>query len=209
MKSDAILNMKRQMGWVHKVYVLTFPDGKKYVGQTELDVTKRWRGGLGYKDNREMFDAIVWYGWKNIEKEVVAEGLSAMQADYIERITIDKLCTCDFDIGFNRRRGQQTEGVDFFLMGPMYDDVHSIGVQIVVDEESYMKISRSHSVSGDMSVFGKENVDDFIFALKDTEYISSDCYNLGGVVEELCAQCPESGFEKGLQMRNVFEDMGR
>lgn len=197
MKSDAILNLKRQMGWVYKVYVLTFPDGKKYVGQTELDVTKRCRGGLGYKDNREMFDAILWYGWMNIKKEVIAEGLSAMQADYVERTTIDRLGTCDFDIGYNRRRGQQTDGVDFFLMGPKYDDVHCVGVQIVVDEESYMKISRSHSISGDMSVFEKENVDDFIFALKDTVYISSDCYNLGGVVEELCAQCPNTAFEEG------------
>lgn len=197
MKNDAIQNTKRQMGWTYKVYVLTFPDGKKYVGQTELDVTKRWRGGLGYKDNREMFDAIVWYGWRNIKKEVVAEGLSAMQADYVERTIIDSLCTCDFDIGYNRRRGQQTDGVDFFLMGPKYDDVHRIGVQIVVDEESYMEISRSHSISGDMSVYGKENVDDFIFALKHTEYVSSDCYNLGGVVEELCAQCTNTAFEEG------------
>lgn len=198
MKSDAILNMKRQMGWEYKVYMLTFPDGKKYVGQTRFDVTKRWRGGLGYKDNREMFDAIVWYGWKNIEKEVVADGLSQRQADYIERVTIDKLGTCDFDIGFNRRRGQQTDEIDLLIMGPTYDNVHCISVQIVVDEESYREISMCHSISGDMSVYEKENVDDFIFALKYTEYVSSDCYHLGSVVEELCAQSPVDAFDEGV-----------
>ena len=51
MKPQAVANMQRYYGWTYKVYLLTFPDGKIYVGQTELDVTKRWRGGLGYKDN--------------------------------------------------------------------------------------------------------------------------------------------------------------
>lgn len=60
MEPEAVANMRRYYGWTYKVYLLTFPDGKIYVGQTELDVTKRWRGGLGYKDNREMFDAILW-----------------------------------------------------------------------------------------------------------------------------------------------------
>ena len=44
MTKDVLEKFKKGLGWNHKVYLLTFPDGKKYVGQTELDVTKRWRG---------------------------------------------------------------------------------------------------------------------------------------------------------------------
>ena len=87
MKPEAVANMRRYYGWTYKVYLLTFPDGKIYVGQTELDVTKRWRGGLGYKDNREMFDAILWHGWKNIKKEILADGLSKLQADVMMNLS--------------------------------------------------------------------------------------------------------------------------
>ena len=56
---------------MYSIYVHTFPDGKKYVGSTSLDVKRRWQSGSGYKDQKEMFEAIKSVGWNNIQHQVI------------------------------------------------------------------------------------------------------------------------------------------
>ena len=181
MKPGAVANMRRYYGWTYKVYLLTFPDGKIYVGQTELDVTKRWRGGLGYKDNREMFDAILWHGWKNIKKEILADGLSKLQADYIERKKIDELCSADYEVGYNRRRGNQDEQIDFILFYRDYSEHGSLVRQFTTDEENYLRLKRCGSVHGTFKTYKKTNIDDFIFEIKESVYVTTDMVDMGDI----------------------------
>lgn len=77
------------MGWV---YMLRFPNGKCYVGQTRQRVNKRWaqhkrcseKGGNCWK----LCNAIRKYGWNSVVKQVLAEcpneELDAMEVMYID-----------------------------------------------------------------------------------------------------------------------------
>jgi len=55
-----------------RIYILHFPNGKKYVGQA-LDVQKRWwfHSSAARRSNRLLYKAIRKHGWKNIRKEVL------------------------------------------------------------------------------------------------------------------------------------------
>lgn len=60
----------------YSVYMLIFPNNKVYVGQT-INTQARWSGkGIGYKNNEEMYNAIVEFGWENITKKVIFSDLT-------------------------------------------------------------------------------------------------------------------------------------
>ena len=62
------------------VYMLTFPNGKKYIGITN-NTERRWsNNGKGYKQNQKMYDAIQLYGWNNVKKEILLRGLNYREA---------------------------------------------------------------------------------------------------------------------------------
>ena len=56
-----------------KVYKLVSPNGRVYIGCTEMELEKRFQKGRGYKNNPEMFDDILLYGWNSFEEYVLAE----------------------------------------------------------------------------------------------------------------------------------------
>ena len=57
---------------MYSIYVHTTPDGKKYVGVTGKDnPKKRWKNGRLYRHNKCFSDAIKFFGWENIQHEVV------------------------------------------------------------------------------------------------------------------------------------------
>ena len=95
-------------GNVYTVYVLTFPDMKRYVGMTRQDVKKRWRGGSGYKNQQHIYPSIKKYGWNNIKHEVVLEGANLREAGELERQLIEKYKTQDPEYGFNIKPGGDT-----------------------------------------------------------------------------------------------------
>lgn len=54
----------------YKIYKMTFPNGKIYIGQTKQEICKRWHASY-YRYNKEMYNDIVLFGWENIIKEVI------------------------------------------------------------------------------------------------------------------------------------------
>lgn len=48
------------------VYIYTFPNNKKYVGQTSQTLEKRAKKGEGYASSPAIYSAIKKYGWDNI-----------------------------------------------------------------------------------------------------------------------------------------------
>lgn len=93
-------------GNVYKVYVLTFPDNRKYIGMTRQPIKRRWKA-TEYK-SQAMKEAIAEQGWDNITKEVVAENLSLEQAGKLEVELIEKFKTLDRNYGFNATKGGDT-----------------------------------------------------------------------------------------------------
>lgn len=65
-------NEKVQYGYI---YLHVFPNGKVYVGQTIVPPTQRWgKGGIGYRSQLKMWNAIKKYGWNNILHIIREEG---------------------------------------------------------------------------------------------------------------------------------------
>jgi hypothetical protein len=87
------------------VYMHTFPNGMQYVGITEYGdcPNKRWANGFGYSSNKEMFSAIVKFGWDNIKHEILHTNLPKNEALRIEEQLIAEKGLTQY--GYNRDKG--------------------------------------------------------------------------------------------------------
>lgn len=92
------------------VYIYTFPNGKKYIGQTSTSFERRAENGHGYK-TQLVGRAIEKYGWENIQKEIF-ECNSKEEMDVLERKLIALYKTQDRSFGYNITDGG--EGVNGF-----------------------------------------------------------------------------------------------
>ena len=89
---------------MYSVYILRVPDGRVYVGIT-TDVKRRWNNGNGYRFNQKLWKQIQIYGWDQIEKVIVAEGLTEDEACKLEQEKIKEYLSFDSEHGFNREMG--------------------------------------------------------------------------------------------------------
>lgn len=71
----------------YNIYVLIFPNDKLYVGKTQ-NTDLRWRKGEGYKKQPKVYNAILKYGWENIEKKILYKDLTNCEAKQKENETI-------------------------------------------------------------------------------------------------------------------------
>lgn len=94
------------------VYIHTFPNGKKYVGQTKQNPEYRWNKGEGYKGQPYMYNAIRKYGWENIKHEVIIFNISRKEADKWEDTLIALHRTNEKEYGYNLRSGG-TSGYEY------------------------------------------------------------------------------------------------
>lgn len=95
----------------YKVYKHTFPNGKVYIGITNIGVNRRWRNnGEGYK-GQFVYKAICKYGWSNVKHEVLFENLTQQEAEQkeIELITFYKSNQREF--GYNIANGGSSLGM--------------------------------------------------------------------------------------------------
>lgn len=86
------------------VYIYTFPNGKKYIGQTTQTLEKRAQNGSGYKLQPVVYHAILKYGWNNIQKDIF-KCQSEEEMDSLERELIAKYNTTDREYGYNLDNG--------------------------------------------------------------------------------------------------------
>lgn len=74
---------------MYKVYILEFPNGKKYCGQTKQTLKERAKyDGSGYKKCPKVWNAIQKYGWENVKSTIIADNLTSEEADALEIKTI-------------------------------------------------------------------------------------------------------------------------
>ena len=83
------------------VYMHISPSGKKYIGITKQNTTKRWQNGAGYKTQSLFWKAIKKYGWSNFEHLIIKENLSEEEACKVEMEMIRKYQTYDPSKGYN------------------------------------------------------------------------------------------------------------
>lgn len=89
----------------YKVYMHTFPNGKKYIGITKRNVNERWLNGRGYIHNEHMTRAIKKYGWRNITHEVLIDSLTMSEAEQWETALIAQHRSNDRNYGYNIEEG--------------------------------------------------------------------------------------------------------
>lgn len=95
----------------YKIYLFTFPNGKKYCGYTSQEnIQNRWRGGAGYKKCPLVWRAIQKYGWDNIKKEIIFSFPTVEQALKKEQEIIQKYQLTDSNYGYNLDVGGKPGG---------------------------------------------------------------------------------------------------
>lgn len=95
---------------VWTIYQHKFPNGKSYIGKTSQLPEYRWgANGQGYGDRQPLMkNAIHKYGWDNIERVILEDGLTAEEANIKEQEYIEKFHTYYLDTqgpGYNMTRG--------------------------------------------------------------------------------------------------------
>ena len=90
---------------MYKIYMLSFPNGKKYIGCTKTSLSAR--SGIDGKKYiaKDIKDAILKYGWDNIDKTILKDGLNYEDAKIFEEEYINKYNTRNNDFGYNKHKG--------------------------------------------------------------------------------------------------------
>jgi hypothetical protein len=83
------------------VYKHTCPNGKVYIGITSKPPKSRWNSGYGYCKCKRFWNAIVKYGWNNIDHDILYVGLTKSEAETIEKRLIAECHSTDPDYGYN------------------------------------------------------------------------------------------------------------
>lgn len=97
------------------LYKHTFPNGKVYIGITNQRPERRWRNGKGYlfkNKNTNTYtqpliaNAILKYGWENIQHEILFETLNKQEIEEKERHYITEIYHSNDDkFGYNISNG--------------------------------------------------------------------------------------------------------
>lgn len=92
------------------VYMHIFPNDKVYIGITSTNPLKRWKNGFGYKGQPYLFNAIIKYGWDNIEHKILHTDLSKNEAEEKEIELIAEYQSTNKDYGYNIDNGGNSTG---------------------------------------------------------------------------------------------------
>jgi len=87
------------------VYMHVAPNNKRYVGITKQNPKTRWKNGYGYASSPHFYNAILKYGWDNIEHIIMAENLSLEDACIMEKQLIAEYNLTNRDFGYNECLG--------------------------------------------------------------------------------------------------------
>lgn len=124
-KRNRKVKAKMKSNNTYSVYMHITPSDKIYIGITSRNPVKRWgRNGYNYRSNKHFYNAILKYGWDNIEHVILLTDLSKEEAEKKEIELIKKYNATDSKCGYNHENGGNSIGK------------HS--------EETKAKISESH-----------------------------------------------------------------
>lgn len=109
------------------VYIYTFPNGKKYVGQTIQTLNNRAKQGEGYINSPAVYNAIKKYGWDNIVIETFS-CTSKQEMNELEQHYIKLYNTTNNQYGYNLTvGGEGFPRLDRELICNLWNEGLSIG----------------------------------------------------------------------------------
>lgn len=129
------------------VYEHISPSGKRYIGITSNNPSRRWgSNGQGYSKQPKFFNAILKYGWDNFQHNILYSDLTENEASQKEQElikyynTIENGYNCESGGLTNKQHSQETiEKLRQLNLGknnPNYGKIAS--------EETQLKLSKSH-----------------------------------------------------------------
>lgn len=161
------------------VYTHIFPNGKRYVGITGQRLNDRFRrNGNGYV-GQFVHNAIIKYGWHNVEHRILYENLTLSEAEDLEKKIISEWKTNDRKYGYNVVDG---------------------GLVNIPTEASKMKNRLAHigkNVGVDNPFYGKKHSVD----VKRTLGRKVRCINSGVIYQTL----QEAQDDTGVQKANIYK----
>lgn len=89
----------------YTVYKHICPNNKVYIGITSQKPKDRWNSGYGYIQNKHFFNAIMKYGWRNIQHEILFANLTKKEACELEIKLIEQYKSNDRNYGYNNSTG--------------------------------------------------------------------------------------------------------
>lgn len=92
----------------YTLYMHIFPNKKVYIGQTCQSLERRWRAeGKGYYKNQVLMkNAILKYGWKNIQHKILFEKLTKDEVNFLEYLYITEIYhSNERKCGYNLQEG--------------------------------------------------------------------------------------------------------
>jgi len=96
---------------MYTVYMHVTPSDKVYIGITKQNPIKRWLHGKGYQRQLYFYNAILKYGWDNIEHKILFDGLTKEQAEQKEKELIAHYKSNLREFGYNVESGGHTNNV--------------------------------------------------------------------------------------------------
>ena len=91
------------------IYKHETPNGKVYIGQTMQVPKRRWANGAGYATQSYFYNAILKYGWDNIDHHILINNLTSDEADVFEIYFIKYYNSTDPGFGYNITSGGDNE----------------------------------------------------------------------------------------------------
>lgn len=95
---------------MYTVYMHVTPSKKIYIGITRQKPVKRWLNGKGYQGQDYFYNAILKYGWDNIEHKILFTGLTKAEAEEKEIELIAQYKSNVRECGYNIQNGGSATG---------------------------------------------------------------------------------------------------
>lgn len=133
------------------VYMHITPCGKKYIGITGKKPEYRWNNGKGYFNNKHFYNAIIKYGWDNIQHIIIADNLCKEDACMMEIDLIKEHETNNPLKGYNNSTGGENgslgckrsrESIEKMLSHRNYETSWAKGKHFT--EEHRKRIGKAH-----------------------------------------------------------------
>lgn len=113
---------------MYTVYKHTCPNGKVYIGITSLEPEERWKKGRGYSNNYHFFNAIIKYGWDNIQHTILHSCLAQKDAQNLEAQLIAQYHSDNPQYGYNHTVGGEISVVKQKAIAQYSKDGHLIAI---------------------------------------------------------------------------------
>ena len=105
---------------IYKIYKLTAPTGKVYIGCTRLEPENRWMNGYGYRKQPFFFADIEKFGWDAFEKEILCDKLLQEAAEKLEDKFIQYYDSRNPEKGYNCFTGGARKGAQMSALGQQH-----------------------------------------------------------------------------------------